>query len=88
MYPGVSEARLAQVRPADAGLLLADTITELLDHWRAFVPDGLAALGYGSQDLEALVRGTLPQRKVIDVAPRQPSPEDFLRMLEDSMKLF
>ena len=52
------------------------------------MPDGLAALGYGPQHVAGLVRGTLPQRKVIDVAPRQPTPEDFQRMLEESMKLF
>ena len=66
---------------------MAETIQTLLSHWR-FVPDGLGALGYGSQHVAGLVRGTLPQRKVIDVSPRQPSPEDFQRMLVESMKLY
>jgi len=81
-------ANVNNVKPADAGLLLADTIQSLLSHWTAFVPDGLGALGYGSADIERLVKGTLPQKKVIDVAPRQPSVEDFQWMLEDSFKLF
>jgi hypothetical protein len=38
--------------------------------------------------LDALVKGTLPQRKVIDVSPRQPTPDDFNRLLENSMTLF
>ena len=79
---------MSNVSPADAGLLLADTIRSLLSNWTAFVPDGLQALGYGSADTDRLVRGTLPQRKVIDVAPRQPTADDFHRMLEDSFKLF
>eukprot|EP01036_Dinobryon_divergens_P027387 gene27387-36155_t len=80
-------AQVHNRRAADAGLILAETIQTLLSHWR-FVPDGLGALGYGPQHVTGLVRGTLPQRKVIDVSPRQPTPEDFQRMLEESMKLF
>lgn len=86
----ISGANITNINPNDAGLLLADTVTELLSNWRGFVPDGLGAdgLGYDSQNLEALVHGTLPQRKVIDVSPRQPTPEDFHLLLSESMKLF
>jgi hypothetical protein len=49
------------VKTADAGLLLADTITELLLPWSRFIPDGLAGIGYGSEHLDKLVLGTLPQ---------------------------
>lgn len=79
---------MSRVKAADAGLLIADTVTELLNHWTAFVPNGLSGVGYGSEHLESLVKGTLPQRKVIDVSPRQPTPDDFHEMLNNSMKLF
>lgn len=81
-------ANVTNVKAADSGLLLSDTITSILSHWTAFVPNGLQGVGYGSQHLETLVKGTLPQRKVIEVSPRQPTPEDFNHMLESSMKLF
>jgi hydroxyacid-oxoacid transhydrogenase len=81
-------ANVAQVKAKDAGLLLKDTIVSLLDRWRGFVPDGLHEMGYGSQDLERLVKGALPQRKVLDIAPRQAKPEDLQMLLEKSMKLF
>ena len=86
-------ADTTNVRPADAGLLLADTLCTLLQRWSAFVPNGLGGagqggLGYSSDQLDVLVRGTLPQRKVIDVAPRQPMPEDLHMLLSQSMKIF
>jgi len=81
-------ADVSRVKAVDSGLLLSDTITSLLSNWTAFVPNGLQGVGYGSEHLESLVKGTLPQRKVIEVSPRQPTPEDFNKMLEDSMKLF
>lgn len=84
----VSGANVNNVKAKDAGLLLGDTLTELLSRWRAFVPDGLHEVGYRQSHLDALVKGTLPQRKVIDVSPRQPQPDDLKMLLEQSMKLF
>lgn len=81
-------ANISTVKPKDAGLLLKDTILNLLDRWRGFVPDGLQEMGYASEDVERLVKGALPQRKVLDIAPRQPKPEDLQMLLERSMKLF
>ena len=40
--------------------------TELLNE----VEDGLAALGYGSDDVDQLVEGALPQDRVNKLAPR------------------
>eukprot|EP00600_Ochromonadales_sp_CCMP1393_P014566 CAMPEP_0175004832 /NCGR_PEP_ID=MMETSP0005-20121125/4980_1 /TAXON_ID=420556 /ORGANISM="Ochromonas sp., Strain CCMP1393" /LENGTH=475 /DNA_ID=CAMNT_0016260017 /DNA_START=205 /DNA_END=1632 /DNA_ORIENTATION=- len=81
-------ADTSQVKRADAGLLLADTILSILDHWTAFVPNGLREIGYGSEHLDTLVQGTLPQRKVIDVSPRQPTPDDLHFLLDKSMTIF
>jgi hydroxyacid-oxoacid transhydrogenase len=80
-------ANVANVKSADAGLVIADRLTTLLQRWN-FMPDGLSGVGYGSEDLDRLIQGTLPQRKVIDVSPRQPSPDDIGRLFENSMKLF
>ena len=80
-------ANVTTRKAADAGAILADTIRELLSRW-SFVPDGLSAVGYNSEHLNMLVKGTLPQKKVIDVSPRQPTSDDFHELLSKSMKLF
>ena len=79
---------MSRVKSEDSGLLLSDTILRLLDHWRAFVPNGLQGVGYDATHIDVLVKGTLPQRKVIDVSPRQPGPDDLHRLLSDSLTLF
>jgi len=33
------------------------------------VPRGLKAIGYSSENIPDLVKGTLPQRRVLDLAP-------------------
>lgn len=43
----------------DAGLILADKMREYMYEMK--VDNGLSALGYTSQDIPALVEGTLPQ---------------------------
>jgi len=45
-------------------------------------------LGYEEADIEMLVKGTLPQRKVLDISPRQASPDDLAALFSKSMKLF
>jgi hydroxyacid-oxoacid transhydrogenase len=45
-------------------------------------------VGYSSNDLDMLVKGTLPQKKVLDVSPRPPKPDDIAGLLDRSMKLF
>lgn len=51
---------------ADVGPLLHDRIARFLVGLD--VPRGLEAIGYQSGDNEALVNGTLPQRRVLDLA--------------------
>jgi hypothetical protein len=60
----------------------------LLDRWSDFIPDGLNAIGYEDDDIDMLVKGTLPQRKVLDISPRQANPDDLGNLFMKSMKLF
>jgi hydroxyacid-oxoacid transhydrogenase len=54
-------------RPEDAGEVLSRTLVEAM---RATgVPLGVAAVGYGEHDVEALARGALVQRRLVDNAP-------------------
>lgn len=54
-----SGADVRQVKRADAGPVLADTLRKFLFDLQ--VEDGLGALGYHRDDVPALVKGTIPQ---------------------------
>jgi len=56
-----------RVSDADIGQLLHDRIARFLVG--VGVPRGLNAIGYKSEHIPALVKGTLPQRRVLDLAP-------------------
>jgi hydroxyacid-oxoacid transhydrogenase len=79
---------VATAKRGAAGDLIAEHILTLLQKWSRFVPNGLSAIGYSGSDIDSLVQGTLPQKKVLDIAPRQPTPEDLAKLFEQSMKLF
>ena len=72
--------------PEDAGEVLADAIIGLMK--QIGVPDGLSAVGYGPDDVGALVEGTLPQHRVTRLAPRAADRSDLRRMFLESMKLW
>jgi len=74
---------VAGAKAADAGKLLADTITGFMR--RLKVPNGLRALGYDSSHIPALVEGTLPQHRVTKLSPRPAEREDLARLFEDAM---
>ena len=52
---------------------------------RLNVPNGLSALGYTAADIPAMVQGTLPQKRVLAVAPQSATADDLHRLFEDSM---
>ena len=71
------------VKADDAGRVLADRITWFMQ--RLKTPNGLAALGYTSSDIPALVEGTLPQHRVTKLSPRPAGPEELARLFEGAM---
>ncbi len=69
--------------PEDAGNLVAGALVDMM---RATgMPNGLAALGYGPDDVDALVGGTLPQHRVTKLSPRPASAADLRALFLDSM---
>jgi hydroxyacid-oxoacid transhydrogenase len=70
----------------DVGDLLADALIALLK--KASMPNGLAAVGYGPEDVDQLVAGTLPQHSVTRLSPRPASAADLRRLFLDSMTLW
>ena len=65
----------ADTRPADAGELLAGAIVRLMR--QTGMPNGLKAVGYGPDDVDHLVAGTVPQHRVTKLSPR-PADETTL----------
>ncbi len=69
--------------PEDAGELLAQGMARFLRD--AGMPNGLSAVGYGPEDVDRLVEGTLPQHRVTKLSPRPATADDFRQMFLDSM---
>jgi hydroxyacid-oxoacid transhydrogenase len=72
--------------PQDGGELLAAALIGLMR--RAGMPNGLAAVGYSEADIEALVRGTLPQHRVTRLCPRPFTAEDLAGVFRASLRLW
>ncbi|XP_042319350.1 hydroxyacid-oxoacid transhydrogenase, mitochondrial isoform X3 [Sceloporus undulatus] len=79
-------ADISSAKIKDAGLILADTLRKFL--FELNVDDGLAALGYSTADIPALVKGTLPQERVTKLSPRPQTEEELSALFESSMKLY
>eukprot|EP01111_Echinosteliopsis_oligospora_P013778 TRINITY_DN5030_c0_g1_i1.p1 TRINITY_DN5030_c0_g1~~TRINITY_DN5030_c0_g1_i1.p1 ORF type:complete len:488 (+),score=151.97 TRINITY_DN5030_c0_g1_i1:301-1764(+) len=73
-----------QVSDADAGKYLSDAVKSLMK--QLGVPNGLHALGYSSSDIPALVKGTLPQHRVIKLSPRRVEEDDLTKLFENAMR--
>ena len=67
----------------DAGAILADRIVSLMRQLGA--PNGLPALGDGSQHIPALVEGTLPQHRVTKLSPRAVDAEELAGIFADAL---
>ena len=68
----------------DAGEVLADAIIALMR--QVGMPNGLSAVGFESDDIPALVEGTLPQHRVTKLSPRPADPEDLSKLFQDAMR--
>jgi hydroxyacid-oxoacid transhydrogenase len=71
-------ADVSDVAPDDAGEILAQTIISLMR--QTGMPNGLKAVGYGPEDVDALVAGTIVQHRVTKLSPR-PAGEAVLKEL-------
>lgn len=77
-------ADTAGASPDDAGKILADRIVWFME--RLDVPNGLKAVGYGTEDIPALVAGTLPQHRVTKLSPRYAEEDDLAALFEDALQ--
>ena len=76
-------ANVSGAKSDDVGKILADRITGFIE--RLEVPNGLKALGYGTEDIPKLVEGTLPQHRVTKLSPRPAGREELAALFEDAL---
>ncbi len=67
----------------DAGEVLAAALIDVMKQMG--VPNGLAAIGFGPDDVDQLVEGTLPQHRVTKLSPRPADADDLRAMFMDAM---
>jgi hydroxyacid-oxoacid transhydrogenase len=75
---------ISRARDQDAGEILSDAIREFLINL-GDQPRGIKDLGYERKDIPSLVEGTLPQRRVLDLAPHPVARDDLERLFEDAL---
>lgn len=69
--------------PADA---LPGVLTDLLRD--IDIPPGIAAVGYGRDDIDDLVEGTMKQQRLLATCPRTVTPDDIAAIFADSLDLW
>ena len=73
-------------RPADPAEHLPAALMSLMRD--IGMPNGIGGVGYGEQDVDALVDGTLKQQRLLAVAPREATPEDLAGIFRGSLELW
>lgn len=70
----------------DAGEILANAIIDIMQ--KTGMPNGLKALGFTEEDVDALAEGTLPQHRVTKLSPRPADKDDLKQLFLESMTLW
>ena len=52
------------------------------------IPNGLAEIGFGADDVPALVEGTLKQQRLLTTAPKAVTEDDAAAILSSSLELW
>jgi hydroxyacid-oxoacid transhydrogenase len=74
---------IAKAKKKDAGEILATAFINLMK--KTGMPNGLSSVGYTSKDVDKLVEGALPQRRVLNISPRPVTADDLKALFLDSM---
>jgi hydroxyacid-oxoacid transhydrogenase len=76
-------AELLTGDPAEGPDALPDALTALMRDVGA--PMGIGELGYGEDDIEALVEGALKQQRLLVISPREAGPNELAAILRASL---
>jgi hydroxyacid-oxoacid transhydrogenase len=77
---------VSDASPSEAGEVLAERVIHFMR--TLGVPNGLAAVGYTTDDIPALVQGTLPQHRVTKLSPRPAGEAELTSLFEESMTIW
>lgn len=77
---------ISGARLQEAGDVLSAAVVDLMR--KVGMPNGLTAVGFGPEDVDRLVEGTLPQHRVTKLSPRPARAEDLRQLFLDSMELW
>lgn len=77
-------ANICNIPDERAGEVLADQVIQLMRS--TGIPNGLSGLGYKEADIDALTERTLPQRRLLDIAPREITRDDISDLFRGSMR--
>jgi hydroxyacid-oxoacid transhydrogenase len=72
--------------PEDAGNVLAERVIHFMRTLN--MPNGLEAVGYTTDDIPALVTGTLPQHRVTKLSPIPAGAEELTTLFQQSMRIW
>ena len=70
----------------DAGKILADCVRNYM--YKLGIPDGLTAIGFKPSDVDSLVDGTLPQKRLTNLSPEPVARDALSELFENSMKAY
>jgi hydroxyacid-oxoacid transhydrogenase len=69
-----------------AGEILAAAVIDLMK--KTGMPNGLSAVGYGEEDVDRLVAGTMPQHRVTKLCPRPFTEKDLKKLFLDALSIW
>jgi len=79
-------ADVTNARPEDSGKTLADQLRLFLR--KLDVPNGIKALGYEYSDIPKMVHCTLPQHRVLKLAPLPTGEEALSKIFEGALTIY
>jgi hydroxyacid-oxoacid transhydrogenase len=79
-------ADVADAGPDDAGEILAGGIIAIMR--QTGMPNGLNAVGYTAEDVDALVAGTIVQHRVTKLSPRPAGEVELKQLFLNSMTIW
>jgi len=79
-------ADVSDARPEDAAEILRERVVNFM---RALdMPNGLSSVGYTAEDIPALVEGTLPQHRVLNLAPIEAGADELTELFRESLTIW
>ncbi|KAJ1654195.1 hypothetical protein IWQ61_005829 [Dispira simplex] len=79
-------ADMSQVKQGNIGAVLSDRLCHFFQDLK--VPNGISAVGFGYEDIPGLIKGTLPQHRVLKLAPLTTESEDLHKLFEDALTIY